>query len=102
MKPIKHKSSPVSRGRFVCIEKNFFTENSKEKSSRISTRAFFAAGLPRWRRRRDLNPRAGYPTYALSRGASSPLEYFCKLVTNYIFNYATIKPLNNCLPLEGA
>ena len=29
-----------------------------------------------WRRRRDLNPRAGYPTYTLSRGASSPLEYF--------------------------
>ena len=25
----------------------------------------------RWRRRRDLNPRAGYPTYTLSRGASS-------------------------------
>ena len=25
-----------------------------------------------WRRRRDSNPRAGYPTYALSRGASSP------------------------------
>ena len=24
-----------------------------------------------WRRKRDLNPRAGYPTYALSRGASS-------------------------------
>ena len=24
-----------------------------------------------WRRRRDLNPRAGYPTYTLSRGASS-------------------------------
>jgi len=24
-----------------------------------------------WRRTRDLNPRAGYPTYALSRGASS-------------------------------
>ncbi len=37
-----------------------------------------------WRRRRDLNPRAGYPTYALSRGASSPLEYFC-MVTNKIF-----------------
>ncbi len=29
-----------------------------------------------WRRRRDLNPRAGHPTYTLSRGASSPLEYF--------------------------
>ena len=23
-----------------------------------------------------MNPRAGFPTYALSRGASSPLEYF--------------------------
>ena len=34
-----------------------------------------------WRRRRDLNPRAGFPTYALSRGASSPLEYFCIMVT---------------------
>ena len=29
-----------------------------------------------WRRRRDLNSRAGCPTYTLSRGASSPLEYF--------------------------
>ena len=29
-----------------------------------------------WRGRRDLNSRAGYPTYTLSRGASSPLEYF--------------------------
>ena len=32
-----------------------------------------------WRRRRDLNPRAGCPTYTLSRGASSPLEYFSKV-----------------------
>ena len=31
-----------------------------------------------WRRRRDLNPCAGYPTYSLSRGASSPLEYFSR------------------------
>ena len=31
-----------------------------------------------WRRRRDLNSRAGYPTYTLSRGASSPLEYISK------------------------
>ncbi len=29
-----------------------------------------------WRGRRDLNSRAGNPTYTLSRGASSPLEYF--------------------------
>ena len=28
-----------------------------------------------WRRWRDLNSRAGCPTYTLSRGASSPLEY---------------------------
>ena len=28
-----------------------------------------------WRRWRDLNSRAGFPTYSLSRGASSPLEY---------------------------
>ena len=28
-----------------------------------------------------MNPRAGFPTYALSRGASSPLEYFCIMVT---------------------
>ena len=27
--------------------------------------------LNEWRRRRDLNPRAGFPTYTLSRGASS-------------------------------
>ena len=27
-----------------------------------------------WRRTRDSNSRAGYPTYSLSRGASSPLE----------------------------
>ena len=32
-----------------------------------------------WRRTRDLNPRAGFPTYSLSRGAPSPLGYFCKL-----------------------
>ena len=32
-----------------------------------------------WRRRRDSNPRASFePAYALSRGASSPLEYFSK------------------------
>ena len=29
-----------------------------------------------WRRRWDLNPCAGYPTYSLSRGAPSPLGYF--------------------------
>ena len=33
-----------------------------------------------WRRRRDLNPCAGHPTYSLSRGAPSPLGYFCKYI----------------------
>ena len=38
-----------------------------------------------WRRRRDLNPRAGFPTYSLSRGAPSPLGYF-SMVKIYIKN----------------
>ena len=39
-----------------------------------------------WRRKRDVNPRAGFPTYSLSRGAPSPLGYFC--MANYkIFNW---------------
>ena len=31
----------------------------------------YTTGPSNWRRRRDLNPRAGFPTYALSRGTSS-------------------------------
>ena len=34
-----------------------------------------------WRSRRDSNSRAGYPTYALSRGASSPTWVLLHLVT---------------------
>ena len=37
----------------------------QNEKPRTKVRGFF------WRRRRDLNPRAGFPTYALSRGASS-------------------------------
>ena len=52
-------------------------------------------GIPYlWRRRKDLNLRAGYPTYTLSRGASSPLEYFSIeqavvfiSLPNYYINY---------------
>ena len=44
-----------------------------------------------WRRRRDLNSCTGYPTYTLSRGASSPLEYFCTSAshgfTNFPYHY---------------
>ena len=43
-----------------------------------------------WRRRRDLNSRAAYTTYTLSRGASSPLEYFS---TVKISDPSSAKPL---------
>ena len=47
--------------------------SSSPKRKKRNTRK----GIPFfWRRRKDLNLRAGYPTYTLSRGASSPLEYF--------------------------
>ena len=49
--------------------KSFFLFRKKEKNPSLETWIF-------WRRRKDLNLRAGYPTYTLSRGASSPLEYF--------------------------
>ena len=38
----------------------------------------------RWRRRRDLNSRASFPTYTLSRGTSSPLEYFSKNISRIL------------------
>ena len=46
--------------------------HKKTKAAALLDDCFFS-----WRRRRDLNPRAGYPTYSLSRGAPSPLGYFC-------------------------
>ena len=47
-------------------------------------------GISDWRRRRDLNSRAAYTTYTLSRGASSPLEYFS---TVKISDPSSVKPL---------
>ena len=41
-------------------------EKGKEKACNTRLQA-----ISDWRRRRDLNSRAGYPTYTLSRGASS-------------------------------
>ena len=46
--------------------------NPFDNKNKKSTNVLFCF----WRRRRDLNPRASCPTYTLSRGASSPLEYF--------------------------
>ena len=48
-----------------------------------------------WRRRKDLNLRAGYPTYTLSRGASSPLEYF-SMVKPYLLTHILYQHLS-CL-----
>ena len=57
--------SNISRTKCISqIRKDLF--RWKKHQSCIKIDAFF------WRRRRDSNPRAGFPTYALSRGASSP------------------------------
>ena len=62
----------------------------KTKSSRPTGRLLFS-----WRRRRDLNPRAGYPTYSLSRGAPSPLGYFCMVKLNLTIYNQVVKPVIN-------
>ena len=48
-----------------------------------------------WRGKRDLNPRAGFPTYSLSRGAPSPLGYFRML------NLKNITPTIKKIGAEG-
>ena len=57
--------APQKDGRRVRVSPNKFIY-TKRKSTKKKSLCFF------WRRRRDSNSRAGYPTYALSRGASSP------------------------------
>gem|GEM_PF-937826 len=56
--------APQKDGRRVRVSLPFL--HYTEKRYRGKSRYLF------WRRRRDSNSRAGYPTYALSRGASSP------------------------------
>ena len=63
----------VHAGSGALVQIPFSFPHKKTKSSRPIGRLLFLS----WRRRRDLNPRAGYPTYSLSRGAPSPLGYFC-------------------------
>ena len=70
--PIQTKSDFIAK-RFHPTQVGFLPPSADlvEKSTHCLGRqmcAFF------WRRMRDLNSRAGYPTYTLSRGASSPLE----------------------------
>ena len=58
----------ISRGEFS-PSVGEFSEQIKERLERtkLSIQGVF------WRRRRDLNPRAGFPTYTLSRGGGFPL-----------------------------
>ena len=56
-----HAQTPAGSRR--SSSNQFSAQKQKSTSKRI---CFFA-----WRSRRDLNSRAGFPTYALSRGASS-------------------------------
>ena len=69
-RPLRQKSSlhpPQAAVGFFARAFRRSGPNPGEQSEkpRTNVRGFF------WRRRRDLNPRAGFPTYALSRGASS-------------------------------
>ena len=53
-----------------------------------------------WRRKRDSNSRAGFPTYTLSRGASSPTWVLLHSVTVVLYHKTTLlareKILNLC------
>ena len=69
-RPLRQKILPVSAaggGRIFCpcFRRSGSNPGRQNEKPRTFVRGFF------WRRRRDLNPRAGFPTYALSRGASS-------------------------------
>ena len=64
--------------------------HKKTKVAALLDDCFFS-----WRRRRDLNPRAGYPTYSLSRGAPSPLGYFCMVKLNLTIYNQVVKPVIN-------
>jgi hypothetical protein len=49
-------------------EKNDERKVKKQRNGNLLSKIAVSS----WRRRRDSNSRAGFPTYALSRGASSP------------------------------
>ena len=63
----KNRSSNISSNRNKNHKKQLkkFYKSKKIKPPKHQCLSGF------WRRRRDLNSRAGFPTYALSRGASS-------------------------------
>ena len=81
----------VHAGSGALVQIPFSFPHKKTKSSRPIGRLLFLS----WRRRRDLNPRAGYPTYSLSRGAPSPLGYFCMVKLNLTIYNQVVKPVIN-------
>ena len=80
-KPLGHRIlSPC----FVSpLQNRYPLKAQKEKTKKLSLERDWRPDSV-WRRRRDLNPRAGFPTYSLSRGAPSPLGYFS--IGEYIKN----------------
>ena len=74
-KPRTFVRGPTGAPAKIC-EAKFCGEKEPQQNERaaIFAKRIAASDIPlaaTWRRRRDLNPRAGFPTYALSRGASS-------------------------------
>ena len=80
--PPRDDSRPHSEGKVFLLvaRQNPFTERiltAPPRRRRSGSNPLKYKKAPRkwgaflWRRRRDLNPRAGYPAYTLSRGASS-------------------------------
>ena len=57
---------------FVCLSDSSFTLSHSFLNVKYFFEVFYFFKIQNFkRRRRDLNPRAGYPTYTLSRGTSS-------------------------------
>ena len=66
----------------------------QKRRGKLKSTVFQTVLFSFWRRKRDLNPRAGFPTYSLSRGAPSPLGYFSKMLKTIIAAYRNIIPVN--------
>ena len=67
--------SPTAFGGFpLAYRLGFKSLPQQNKKAVLCTTSLF------WRRRRDLNPRAGCPTYTLSRGASSASWVFLQVL----------------------
>ena len=92
MNPREQRNSCILRNQNAafnlsdCSEKYSLQTRTKRQKKKPSLERELRPGSA-WRRRRDLNPRAGFPTYSLSRGAPSPLGYFS--MVNYHENFCS-------------